>query len=135
MAFCLQCPLHVYTPETFNHGAKKDSVCILSSKEKVLVTQLCPTFCDPMDYSPHQVPLTMEFSRQEYIVDCHSLFQGIFLTQGSNPSLLHCRHILYQLSYQGNPKNNGTKAIFQKLMAKNFSKLMKNVNLLYILKS
>ena len=28
-------------------------------------------------------------------VDCHSLLQGIFLTQGSNPSLLHCRRILY----------------------------------------
>ena len=29
---------------------------------------------------------------------CHFLFQGIFLTQGSNPSLLcllHCRQILY----------------------------------------
>ena len=32
----------------------------------------------------------------------HSLLQGIFLTQGSNPSLPHCRQILYQLSHQGN---------------------------------
>ena len=31
----------------------------------------------------------------------HSLLQGIFLTQESNWSLLHCRRILYQLSYQG----------------------------------
>ena len=30
-----------------------------------------------------------------------SLFQGIFPTQGSNPGLLHCKGILYQLSYQG----------------------------------
>ena len=29
--------------------------------------------------------------------------QGIFLTQGSNPGLLHCRQILYQLSHQGSP--------------------------------
>ena len=29
-----------------------------------------------------------------------SLFQGIFLTQESNQGLLHCRWILYQLSYQ-----------------------------------
>ena len=28
------------------------------------------------------------------------LLQGIFLTQESNPGLLHCRWILYQLSYQ-----------------------------------
>ena len=30
-----------------------------------------------------------------------SLLQGIFPTQGSNPDLLHCRQILYQLSYKG----------------------------------
>ena len=29
-----------------------------------------------------------------------SLPQGIFLTQGSNQGLIHCRWILYQLSYQ-----------------------------------
>ena len=28
-------------------------------------------------------------------VDCHFLLQGIFLTQGSNPGLRHCRWILY----------------------------------------
>ena len=33
----------------------------------------------------------------------HILVQGIFLTQGSNLSLLHCRWILYQLSHQGSP--------------------------------
>ena len=33
-------------------------------------------------------------------VGCHSLLQGIFLTLGSNPSLLHCRHILYCPSHQ-----------------------------------
>ena len=32
-----------------------------------------------------------------------SLLQGILLTQGSNPGLLHCRQSLYQLSHQGNP--------------------------------
>ena len=32
-----------------------------------------------------------------------SNFQRIFPTQESNQGLLHCRHILYQLSYQGSP--------------------------------
>ena len=32
-----------------------------------------------------------------------SLLQGIFPTQGSNPGLLHCRQILYQLSHKGSP--------------------------------
>ena len=35
-----------------------------------------------------------------------SLLQGIFLTQESNRGLLHCRWILYQLSYQGSPKRD-----------------------------
>ena len=34
---------------------------------------------------------------------CHSLLQRIFLTQGSNSGLLHCRQILYHLSNQGSP--------------------------------
>ena len=32
-----------------------------------------------------------------------SLLQQIFPTQKSNRNLLHCRRILYQLSYQGSP--------------------------------
>ena len=34
---------------------------------------------------------------------CHFLLQGIFLTQGSNPGLLHCRQMIYWLSYEGSP--------------------------------
>ena len=37
-------------------------------------------------------------------VGCCSLLQGIFLTQGLNPGLLHCTQTLYCLSYQGIPK-------------------------------
>ena len=37
-------------------------------------------------------------------VGCHSFLQGIFLTSGLNPGLLHCRQILYCLSYQGSPR-------------------------------
>ena len=44
-------------------------------------------------------------------VGCHFLLQKIFSTQESNPGLLHCRQILYQLSYEGSPyyvpSNNG----------------------------
>ena len=42
----------------------------------------------------------MGFPRKNTGVGCHFLFQGIFLTQGSNPCLLHCRRILSHLSYQ-----------------------------------
>ena len=37
-----------------------------------------------------------------------SLLQGIFPTQESNWDLLHCRWILYQLSYQGSPNLKNT---------------------------
>ena len=57
---------------------------------KMLVAQSCLTLCDPMDCSP-QDPLSMS---------CHFLLQGIFLAQGSNLGLLHCRLILYHLSHQ-----------------------------------
>ena len=37
-------------------------------------------------------------------VGCHFLLQEIFLTQGLNPGLLHCRQMLYHLSCQESPK-------------------------------
>jgi len=36
----------------------------------------------------------------------HSLLQGFFPIQGSNPSLLHGRQILYHLSHEGSPVSN-----------------------------
>ena len=51
----------------------------------------------------HQAPPSVEFSWQEYwVLGCHFLLQGLFLTQGSNPGLPHCRQTLYRLSHQGN---------------------------------
>ena len=48
-------------------------------------------------YSPWNSPC------QNTGVGSLSLLQWIFLTQESNPGLLHCRQILYQLSYQRSP--------------------------------
>ena len=36
-------------------------------------------------------------------VDCHGLLQGIFPTQGSNPSLPRCRWVLCHLNHQRSP--------------------------------
>ena len=41
-----------------------------------------------------------------------SLFQWIFLTHESNWGLLHCRQILYQLSYEGSPSKEQESFIF-----------------------
>ena len=40
----------------------------------------------------HQALLFMGFPRQEYWVGCHSLLEGFFLTQESNPHLLYLLH-------------------------------------------
>ena len=37
---------------------------------------------------------------------CHSLLQGIFPTQESNPGLPHSSRILYLLSHQGSPQSS-----------------------------
>ena len=39
------------------------------------------------------------------VVGSPSLLQSIFLTQESNQGLLHCRQILYQLSYEGSQES------------------------------
>ena len=50
-----------------------------------------------MDCSPWDSP------GQNTKVGSLSLLQGIFLTQGSNTGLPHCRRILYQLHHKGSP--------------------------------
>ena len=65
---------------------------------KVKVTQSCPTFCNPMDYSPWNSP------GKNTEVGSLPLLRGIFPTQELNPGLPHCGWILYQLSHQGNPE-------------------------------
>ena len=111
---------------------------------KMLVTQSCPTLCNPMDFSPpgssvHGILqarilewIVIPFSRgsswprDRTQVSCItdgfyqlsyqgrskntevvslSLLQRIFLIQESNQGLLHCRWIIYQLSYQGSPQH------------------------------
>ena len=103
-------------------------------KVKNEVAQSYPTLTDPMDcslpgssihrifqarvlewgatafpsglYSPWNSP------GQNTGVGSLSLLQGIFPTQGSNPGLLHCRRILYQLSCEGSPTNKGQVRLF-----------------------
>ena len=72
-------------------------MCVLC----VLVVQLCPTLCDPMDRAP-QAPLVHRIFQARVLEwVAISFSQGIFPTHGSNLGLLHCRQILYQLSYEG----------------------------------
>ena len=50
-----------------------------------------------------QTSRPQDFSGKNTGVGCHFLLQGNFSTQGSNLHLLHCRQILYPLSYRGSP--------------------------------
>ena len=58
---------------------------------------LCP-------WEPSGLLCPWDFPGKTTGVGCHSLLQGIFPTQGSNPGLLHCRQMLYRLSHQGSPR-------------------------------
>ena len=73
---------------------------------EVKVAWLCPTLCDPMVDTVHGTFLARIL---EWVAILFS--RRIFTTHGSNRGLLHCRWILYQLSYQGIPNAiwNGQK--------------------------
>ena len=65
-----------------------------------LVTQSCPTLCDPMDCN---LPGSSDYGDSlgmDTEVGCYALLQGIFPTQGWNPSHPYCMWILYCLSHQ-----------------------------------
>ena len=61
---------------------------------KVLVLQLCPILCNPINCSPpgSSVRGVLQVRILEWAVIPFS--RGSSLTQGSNPGLLHCRRIL-----------------------------------------
>ena len=75
------------------------------------VTQSCLSLCNPMDCNlpGSSVHGTLLARILEWIP--HSLLQGIFLTQGSKPGLLHCSllkprsPVIYHLSHQESPYN------------------------------
>ena len=61
-----------------------------------LVTQSCLILCNPMDCSLPGSSVHGDSPGKNTEVGCHALLQGIFLTQGLNPGLPHCRWILYR---------------------------------------
>ena len=69
-----------------------------------LVTQSSPSVFDSTDCSPPGSSVHEDPTGKNIIMGCHAILQGIFPTQGLNPSLQHCRQILYHLSHQGRPR-------------------------------
>ena len=73
-----------------------------------VLSHLHPTLCHLRTVAC-QASLSIDFPGKNTGLGSHSLLQGIFPTQGSNPWLLHCRQILHCLhiqtvkNYQGSP--------------------------------
>ena len=72
-----------------------------------LVTQSCPTLCDPIDCSLPDSSVHGDSPGRNTGVGRHALLQRIFPTHGSNPGLPHCRQILLSSEPSGKPKNIG----------------------------
>ena len=70
-------------------------ICLYKWKQKWKLLSPLQLFATPWNIQSTQ------FSRPESSL---SLLQGIFPTQRSNPGLLHCRWIFYQLSHPGRPE-------------------------------
>ena len=77
------------------------SVCVYAQ-----LLQSCLTLYNAMDCSsPGSFLHLWDSPGKNTGVGCHALLQEIFLIQGLNPCLPHCRQILYPLSYLGSPKS------------------------------
>ena len=79
---------------------------ILKSERKVKSLSCVQLFATPWTVA-YQAPLSMGFPGKGTGVGCHFLLQGIFLTQGLNLGLPHCRQTLYHLSHHGSLKGKG----------------------------
>ena len=63
---------------------------------------------------PHSLYNPWNSPGQSTRVGSLSLLQGILQTQGSNPSLPHCRQIFLPAEPQGKPKNTGVGSLKKK---------------------
>ena len=102
-----------HSVSTLGNPAQRQSflkfVSNMFSESESEVAQLCPTLCDPMDCSPPGSSVHGIFQARVLEWVAISFSRGIFLTQGSNPGLLHCRQMFYHLSYQGNMFSSNIK--------------------------
>ena len=83
----------------FNATSRKTP---LSPKEKKSESEACSVVSNSL--WPHGLYSPWNSPGQNTKVGSVSLLQGIFATQGSNPGLLLCGWILYQLSHKGSPR-------------------------------
>ena len=85
------------TSKTLSSSSQSE-IKIESVSHSVVYDHLKPMDCSPPGFSVHG-----NSPGKNTEVGFHTLLQGIFQIQGSNPGLLCCRQILYCLSHQGSP--------------------------------
>ena len=120
------CARHPGLPDSRQHWSRPSrtpfTLCLLFALSRIshftfeistivccycLVAKLCPAFAIPGTVAL-QVSLSMGFPDKITGVGCHFLLQEVFLTQGSNPCLLHWQAGSLPLSHQENPSNTVT---------------------------
>ena len=91
------CCGHIASPLSSGrwHSRQLLAWCFCSTSLHVLAPQSCPTLWDPIDWSLPGSSVHGILQARILGVGCHSLIQGIFPIQGSDPCILHCRQILY----------------------------------------
>ena len=75
----------------------------MTQSKRILKSSVVSVSLRPHGLWPARLHCPWDFPGKNTGLGCHFLLQGIFLTQGSNPGLLHCRRTLYHLSHQGSP--------------------------------
>ena len=80
----------IYIPSTLGTSEKCESVSC----------SVVPDSLQPRGLQPARLLCPWDSPGKNTGVGCHFLLQGLFLTQGSNSHLLHCRQSFYRLSHQ-----------------------------------
>ena len=89
--------------DKLDKSAQKFSEQVFNITYMCVHAQSCLALCDPVDYSQPGSSVHGSFPDKNIGVGCYFFLQGISLTQGLNPCLLHCRWILYLVIHQGSP--------------------------------
>ena len=93
---------HRLREQTYRYQEGQIGSLDLTCTQCVLVTQSWPTLL-PHGLQPARLLCLWNSPGKNTEVGCHFLLQGIFLAQGLNPGLLHCRQFPYDLSYREIP--------------------------------
>ena len=99
----VDCTSHSISRDVSNYRNNKNLFPLPLSSSSSVSHSVVSDSLRPHGLSPTRLLCPWDSPGKNTGMGCHSLLQGIFLTQRSNPDLPHCRQILYHLSHQGRP--------------------------------